>query len=77
MAVMMLALCMLCSCAADRSGDIESIRNIPGAFLEALTEMDEDALEECSPGFEVTDWRDFTDNRIEVFRYYMQYAEIL
>jgi hypothetical protein len=76
-AVMILALCMLCSCAADRSGDIESIRNIPGVFLEAVTEMDEDALEEYSPGFKVTDWRDFTDNRIEVFRYYMQFAEIL
>ena len=76
-AVMILALCMLCSCAADRSGDIESIRNIPEVFLEAVTEMDEDALEECSPGFEVTEWRDFTDNHIEMFRYYMQYAEIL
>ena len=74
--VLVLSVCLLCSCSGNRDGDIAGIRAIPQAFIDALYDIDEDAAEECCPGFDLNDWEEYSDAHIDMLRHIISFAEI-
>ncbi|MCR5739865.1 MAG: hypothetical protein K6G43_08600, partial [Lachnospiraceae bacterium] len=71
-----LSVCMLCSCNGNRDEDIADIRKVPQAFIDALYDIDEDAAEECCPGFDIGIWEEYSDAHRDMLRHIISFAEI-
>ena len=74
--ILVLSVCMLCSCSVNRDEDIAGIREIPKEFIDALYHIDEDAADECCPGFDLRDWEEYSDAHKDMIRHVVSFAEI-